>query len=146
MTVTDTVWWDTPGGKVTEHHVDNDISCSLMLYDDGGSITFEWTDPRRVLVTAINSDWQFPADWNVPVAMQFGDVWLSNHADSAVMDGVGHGNSVAFATDQGVDDLLRSADHIVVKTTSADMTIRLVPRKLDVLLSRTRQCRDTIRR
>jgi hypothetical protein len=146
MPVHDTVWWETPGGKVTEHSDETDTSCSLMLYDDDGSVTFEWDDPRRVLVTAIDWDWQFPDDWKVPVAMQLGDVWLTNRADSVVIEAVGHGSAIAFATDQAVNDLLRPADQIVVRTTSGEMSIKLRHDKVGVLLSRTRKCRDAIGR
>src|SRR3954453_15040734 len=95
-----TVWWDTPGGKVTEHRNGGDAGCSLMLYDASGSVTLEWDDPGKTSVTAINWDWQFPDNWNVAIAMQFGDVWLTNRGDSAVINAVGHGNAVAFTTDQ----------------------------------------------
>ena len=144
MPVKDTVWWQTPGGTVTEHRGPTDTSCSLMLYDDDGSVTFEWNDPNRVFVTAIDWNWQFPDNWKVPVAMQVGDVWLSTHGDSAVIEAVGHGNAVAFATEQAVDDLLRPADHIDVRTTDKQMSIKLQPSKVGVLLSRMRKCRDAI--
>jgi hypothetical protein len=58
MPAKDTVWWETPGGQVTEHQSDTDMSCSLMFYDESGSVTFEWVDPGRILITAINWDWR----------------------------------------------------------------------------------------
>lgn len=146
MPVKDTVWWETPGAKVTEHRDAVDSGCSLMLYDDSGSVTFEWDDPGRTVVTAIDWNWQLPDNWNVPVAMRFGDAWLSNGSDSAVIEAVGHGNSVAFTTDQAVDDLLRPADHIVVKTRDGEMSIPLRRDKVGVLLARTQACREAIRR
>jgi hypothetical protein len=146
MPVKDTVWWDTPGGKVTEHRDARDTGCSLMLYDDAGSVTFEWDDPGRTLVTAINWNWQLPDNWNVPIAMQFGDAWLSNGGDSAVIEAVGHGNAVAFETHQAVDDLLRPADHIAVRTKDGEMSIKLKRDKVGVLLARTEECRRLIRR
>jgi hypothetical protein len=97
-----------------------------------------------VAVTAINSDWQFPTDRSVPVAMQVGDVWLASRTDSVVIDAVGHGNAVAFTTDQAVNDLLRPADHISVRTAGGEMTIRLRRDKVGVLLSHARKCRDTV--
>jgi hypothetical protein len=140
--VKDTVWWNTPGGKVTEHRNASDAGCALMLYDDAGSVTFEWDDPGRTLVTAINWDWQFPDQWNVPLAMQLGDAWLSNGSDSAVINGVGHGNAVAFTTDQAIDELLGPADHIVVRTRDGELAIHLRKDKLQVLLARTKLCRQ----
>jgi hypothetical protein len=142
----DTVWWNTSGGKVMEHRDQTEASCSLMLYDGNGSVTFEWDDPGRTTVTAINANWQFPADWRVPVAIQLGDTWLSDRDGSVITEAVGHGSAVAFATDQALDDLLRPADHIVVKTSDADMSIALRHDKVDTLLSRVRQCRDLIGR
>jgi hypothetical protein len=141
--VKDTVWWETPGGQVTEHEDDSDRSCSLMLYDHAGAVTFEWSDPGTVLVTAIDWDWQFPDNWKMPVAMQVGDVWLSSPNDSAVIEAVGHGNSIAFSTHRAADELLRPADHIAVRTTNGEMSIKLNHAKVDTLLSRARKCRDS---
>lgn len=146
MPAKDTVWWETAGGRVMEHQSDTDMSCSLMFYDDSGSVTFEWVDPGKILITAINWDWQFPDNWRMPVAMQLGDEWLSNSSASAVIEAVGHGNAVAFATEQAADDLLLPADHIAVRTTNGEMSIKLNHEKVSVLLSRARKCREAARR
>ena len=163
--VKETVWWNTPGGRVTEFRDQTDATCSLMLYQvTDGSVTFAWDErgtagsesagsdslgpagagPGRVLVTAINWDWQFPSDRKQPVAIQVGDVWLADRASSVVIDAVGHGNTVAFTTDKPVDELLKPADHITVRTTNAEMSIPLKRDKVGVLLSRARMCRDAI--
>jgi hypothetical protein len=107
--VKDTVWWNTPGGKVTGHSDPTANRCSLMLYDNDGSVLFEWDDQGRILVIAIDRNWRFPDNSKVPVTMQLGDASLTNRDGSAVIEGVGHGSAVGFATDQAVDDLLRPA-------------------------------------
>jgi hypothetical protein len=140
--VKDTVWWDTPGGKVMEHRDQADVSCSLLLYDGDASVTFEWADPGRTLVIAIDSRWQFPDGWTTPVAVKVGDVWLTDHSGSVAIDGVGRGSAVSFTTDQAVDDLLRPAERILVRTVGAETSIRLRPEKMRVLLDRLRKCRD----
>jgi hypothetical protein len=140
MPVKDTVWWDTPGGKVTEHHDEDGKKCSLMLYDNDGSVTFEWGQKNKTLVTAVDSNWALPNNWKGPVALQVGNVWLSNGAGSAIIDAVGQGTAVAFTTDLPVDDLLRSSGQIVVKNNSADLSIKLEPAKMRKLSSRTRKC------
>ncbi|HEY0183641.1 MAG TPA: hypothetical protein VGC09_12615 [Rhodopila sp.] len=142
----DTVWWSTPGGEVTQHRDERGANCSLMLYDDDGSVVFRWDDQGRTLVTAIDWNWQFPDDSKVPVAMQLGDEWLSNASYSAVIQAVAHGNAVSFTADRPVDDLLRPAHHVVVRTTGAQLSIQLNPGKIDTLLERARRCRDVIRR
>jgi len=144
--VKDTVWWNTPGGKVTEHRDRNAASCSLTLYNDDGSVTFEWDDPGKVLVTAVDKKWEFPDTGRMPVAMALGDVWLSNHSGSAIIDAVGHGHAIGFVANEEVDDLLRQAGKIVVKTKSVDLTITLTHSKTRVLLSRMGDCRDSIRK
>src|SRR5271166_6514638 len=144
--VKDTVWWNTPGGEVTEHRGQTAASCSLMLYDDSGSVIFEWDDPGRTFVTATDRNWQFTDDGKMPAAIQLGDVWLSNSGGSVIIEAVGHGTSVSFTVTQPIDDLLRSADHIGVKTIPADLSIKLNPAKIRVLLSRARDCRDVISR
>ena len=144
--VKDTVWWNTVGGRVTEHRDQTNANCSLMLYNDEGSVVFEWDGPGNTSVTAIDWNWQFPADWKLPVAVQVGDVWLSNGGNSAVIQAVGHGNTVSFAVDQPVDDLLRPADHVKVRTRNGELSINLNQSKVDALLSGARQCRDVISR
>jgi hypothetical protein len=144
--VKDTVWWNTQGGRVMEHRDDTDASCSLMLYDDAGSVTFEWDDPGRTSITAINTNWQFPDQWNVPLAMQFGEAWLNNGNDSAVIDGIGHGNAVVFTTEQAIDELLRPADHIEIRTRVGEMSIRVPREKLNTLLAQAQACRKVARR
>ncbi len=144
--VKDTVWWNTPGGMVTEHRNESNTSCALMLYDDAGSVTFEWDAANRTLVTAINWNWQLPDNWKVPVALQVGDAWLSNGGDSAVIEAVGHGNAVAFETDQPIEEMLRPADHIAVRTKDGEMSIKLKRDKVGVLLAKTQDCRRVIRR
>jgi len=144
--VKDTVWWNTPGGNVTEHRDRNVASCSLTLYNDDGSVTFEWDDPGKVLVTAVDKKWAFPDTGRMPVAMQLGDVWLSNHGGSAVIDAVGHGRAIGFVANQAVDDLLRQAGKIVIKTKGVDLTITLTRSKTRVLLSRMNDCRQSIRK
>jgi hypothetical protein len=115
-----------------------------MLYNDAGSVVFEWTDSGRILVTAIDRTWQFPRHGSLPVAMQLGDVWLSNGGDSAIIQGVGHGNTVNFVVKQPVDSVLRPADHVEVRTRSGQLSIRLDHSKIGILLARARLCRDLI--
>jgi hypothetical protein len=129
-----------------EHRDQTAADCSLLLYDDSGSVTFEWKDPGKIQVTAINWNWQFPDNVKAPVAVAFGEVWLTNHDGTAVISAVGHGSSVTFTTDRTVDDLLRPASRIVVRTTYDEMSIKLRPDKTGVLLSRLRNCRNVIKR
>jgi hypothetical protein len=144
--VKETVWWNTPGGKVIQHQDPAGTSCSLMLYNDAGSVVFEWADPGRVVVTAIDWNWQLPENWQMPVAMQLGDEWLSNGGDSAVIQAVGHGSAVSFAVTKPIDDLLSRADHVDIKTINAELSIKLNQAKTSVLLSRAHQCRGVIGR
>ncbi len=140
--VKDTVWWETPGGKVTEHRDSSGASCSLMLYNDAGSVFFQWTDGGTILATAIDWNWQFPEDSPMPVAMQLGNEWWSNGGDSAIIQGEGHGNAITFVLNKPIEDHLITADHITIKTKAAELSISLTLSKLNKLLSRARQCRD----
>ena len=144
--VKDTVWWDTPGGKVTEHRDQAGATCSLMLYNDAGSLFFEWADGGKILVTVIDWNWQFPEDSQMPVAMQLGSDWWSNGGDSAIIQGEGHGNAISFTLNKPIDDLLRAADHVLVRTKNTELSIKLSPAKTGVLLNRAGQCRDVAKR
>lgn len=142
--VNDTVWWDTPGAKVVEHRDQNPASCSLMFYGDDGNIIFDWDASGKLLVMATNRRWNFPDSSQMPVAVEVGDVWLTNHSGSEVVDAVAHGADIGFFMNQAVDDLLRPASRIEVKADGANLTISVMPAKMSVLLSRTRDCRDAI--
>ncbi|MEA2739651.1 MAG: hypothetical protein QOH05_2958 [Acetobacteraceae bacterium] len=117
-----------------------------MLYDDDGSIVFQWNEQDAIMVTAIGWSWQFPDNWRVPVSMQFGNELLSDRSYSAIIPAVAHGNAVSFTANRPVDDLLRPADQVVVRTTGAQLSIRLQPAKIATLLTHARQCRDVIKR
>ena len=70
-----------------------------MLYNDSGSVTFEWDDQGQEQVTAINWNWQFPDNWRVPMTMQFGDTLLNTgSSSSAVIEAVGHGDAASPLT------------------------------------------------
>lgn len=117
-----------------------------MFYDRDGSVVFDWDKMGSTHVTAVDWNWQLPEGWHMPVAMQLGDVWLSNGGNSAIIQAVGHGNAVNFQMDQHVDDLLRTADHVVVKTTYGELSVHLNKAKTAVLLTRTGLCRTAIGR
>jgi hypothetical protein len=144
--VKDTVWWNTPGGTVTEHRDASTANCSLILYDDEGIVTFEWNSPANTVVTAVDRSWQFPRYAKVPVAMQVGDQWVSNRASSVIIEAVADGNSISFATDTALTDMLQPAGQIVVKTKTGDLSLRLTHAKISTLLDRASQCRESIRR
>lgn len=144
-TVKETLWWDTPGGKVTEQRDQTTANCSLMLYGRDGSVIFEKDSRGKTAATAIGWSWQFPKGWKMPVAVQLGNVWLSNAGGSAIIQAVGHENSVSFEVDQPVEDLLRPADHILVKTNGGELVIDLNHTKMDGLLSQQRRCFDAIK-
>jgi hypothetical protein len=80
------------------------------------------------------------------VAMQIGDVWLSNGGNSAIIEGVGHGNAVTFPISQPVEDLLRPATQIKVQIKGSTLYIPLNQSKVATLLDHAKQCRDVIRR
>jgi hypothetical protein len=145
-TVKDTVWWNTPGGQVLEHRDDTGANCSLMLYDDNGSVVFQWDGTSKTLVTAIDWRWQFPDNWALPVAVQLGDVWLSEGGNSVVIQAVGHGNAVSFSVNQSIDALLHPIDHILVRITNGQLLIALNPGKIITLLLHAKQCSDVIGR
>jgi hypothetical protein len=142
--VNDTVWWNTPGAKVVEHREQNPASCSLMFYNDDGNIIFDWDASGKLLVIATDRRWNFPYSNQMPVAVEVGDVWLTNHSGSEVIDAVAHGTDIGFFMNQAIDDLLRPASRIEVKASGANLTVSLTPAKMSVLLSRTRDCRGAM--
>lgn len=144
--VKDTVWWNSTAGQVMEHRDENGADCTLSFQADGSSVIFEWRGRGQPTVTVVNLNWQFPDNWQVPVAMQVGDVWLSNGADSAVIDAIAHGNAVTFPVMQPVEPLLRSASQIEVRAKAGTLKVPLDPVKLPALLDHAQQCRDVIER
>jgi hypothetical protein len=63
-----------------------------------------------------------------------------------VIEAVGHGNAVTFTANQPVEDLLRPADRVVVKTRDDELSIPLRRDKVKMLLAQTRKCRAMLRR
>jgi hypothetical protein len=79
------------------------------------------------------------------MTMQFGDTLLNTgSSSSAVIEAVGHGNAVTFTANQPVEDLLRPADRVVVKTRDDELSIPLRRDKVKMLLAQTRKCRAMI--
>jgi hypothetical protein len=144
--VKDTVWWNTAGGTVTEHRDENGANCTLTFQGDAGNVVFEWRGGGGASVTAINWGWELPADWRLPVAMQVGNVWLSNGGNSAIIEGVSHGNTVTFPVTQPTDELLRSAGQIQVQIKGSTLSIPLGHTRVSSLLDHAKQCRDVIKR
>jgi hypothetical protein len=142
--VKDTVWWNTAGGTVTEHRDENGANCALTFQSDAGSVVFEWQNAGGTSVTAIDWTWELPAGWRMPVAMQIGDIWLSNGGNSAIIEGVAHGNTVQFPISQPVDELLRPAEQIQVQIKGSTLSVPINRSKLATLLDRAKQCRDGI--
>jgi hypothetical protein len=144
--VKDTVWWDTPGGRVTEHRDPAGTSCSLMLYDAANSVVFEWDKPDRTFVTVTNQQWQIPDESAFPVLMRLGDVWIGNGEPGPILPAVRHGNAFSTVITQSVDELLPPADRIEVVTSNEQWSMRLNQAKIGTLLPQARRCRDVIRR
>ncbi|OYV34298.1 MAG: hypothetical protein B7Z80_21570 [Rhodospirillales bacterium 20-64-7] len=144
--VKDTVWWNSTAGQVMEHRDENGANCTLTFQSDGSSVVFEWKSTSQPTVTVVNLDWQFPDNWRVPVAMQVGDVWLSNGADSAVIDAVAHGNAITFPVLQPVEPLLAQAGNIEVRAKAGTLRMPLDHVKMEALLDHVQQCRDVITR
>ena len=144
--VKDTVWWNSPGGIVMEHREGNTADCTLTFRGDNGIVVFHWDGMGGTSATVVDPDWQLPDDRPLPVAMQVGDVWLSNGANSAVIEGQGHGNVVTFPLAQTIESLLAPAQRIEVRVRAGTLSIVLNRAKIPTVLDRTRQCLEVIRR
>lgn len=139
--IKDTVWWNTPGGKVIGNKNDAESSCSLMLYDNATNVVIEWVYPNQIFVIVTNSDLKIPVNERISVGMQINSgSWSFFRAL-----GVG-GNGFTFATDQPVAETLRSATTIEFLTSDADLSIKVSPGKINTMLSRARECRELMQR
>jgi hypothetical protein len=144
--VKDTVWWNSTGGVVMEHRDGNAADCTLTFRGDNGIVVFTWDGAGGTSATVVDPDWQLPDNQPLPVAMQLGEVWLSNGGNSAVIEGQGHGNVVTFHVAQEIEPLLAPADRIEVRVRAGTLSVALNRAKLSAVLDRTRQCLDVIRR
>jgi hypothetical protein len=139
--VNDTVWWNTTGGRVTEHRDADRVTCSLRIYDQAGSLTFERArGSAGYTISAVDPRWAFPVGWGGPVALRVGDAWLSNGGGSVVLDAVGDGTAVVFPLKQPVDGLLASADQMEVKTQAGSLSVQVPRSKMETLLARMQMC------
>lgn len=100
----------------------------------------------EVMVLAISQNWQFPIDWQLPVAMRMGDTsWIGDGDRPSVFHATGNGNVLSFSVNQSVTDWLRNADRIEVKSPKDDLSISLNHAKMETLLSHTSQCRGQLK-
>jgi hypothetical protein len=141
--ITDTIWWRTAGGTVVEHRDGDYRDCSLVLADDLHSVTFDWLI-GSVAVTATSRTWHLP-EGKQPVAVQIGDQWLDK-AKSVVLEADGHDTTIRSMIDQPIEDLLRNASQIRVKTAVGDLVLPVNPRKMEALLTAAGRCRSLTKR
>lgn len=137
--VASTVWWNTPGGRVTEQHDATHAECTMTLYDAHREVAFTWGRNQPFHGIAAQPGWDFPADMSMRVALQFGDHRLSDRT------ALGGGESVAFMIDQPIDELLMNAGSIAVDPGSAVMAMPLPPAsRMASLVSAAQRCRRAL--
>jgi hypothetical protein len=140
----DTVWWHTNGGSVIEQRTADSASCTLTVNNSEGRFAFIWDRqmPTRVMVT--RQDWALPPDQITSVALRLGDVWLADGDGAPNIAAMTGTSAVMFILNQPIDDLLSSANEIVVRTPNARFGITLIRGKMTALMTALHRCRAAI--
>ena len=140
----DTVWWQTNGGNVTHHGGENTQTCTLTIENDTGQFAFVWDSNLPAHIMVAQPVWRFPSDQTTTVAMRIGNVWLENGNGTPNITAVTARSALMIIPDQPFDDLLLSADEIVVRTSDTQFGILLTREKMTALLAALRRCRASI--
>jgi hypothetical protein len=139
----DTVWWRTDGGNVVEHQTKSTATCSLWLIDKDGSLAFTWERGKPITVSVITPALATSETMSqLHVTMQIGGTWVKDHQP---LDAVGFGTNVNFVIDdRSIEDQLRVADSIAIRTDKSEFLMYLPRDKMTALVGHVKQCRDSV--
>ena len=139
LPVTDTVWWQTPGGSVTEVHDAKRAECSLTFYDSQQQFVFTWQRGQPFHGFAVRDDWHFDRNTKMTVNLKIGSHLIANQAAE------GADRTIVFLVGQPIDDLLTDASQITVQTSAAETMIKLPPSsKVAALMVGLHRCRAAL--
>lgn len=144
--VSDTVWWNTEGGNVTQHRDKDDATCTLALENEQGRFEFVWDRNLPARITVARRGWNNPPDQITAVALRIGDAWLQNGNGKPNITAMTGASAYMFILNQPVDDLLLSADDIAIRTPDASFGISLIRTRMQSLVTALRKCRAVISR
>jgi hypothetical protein len=142
--VADTVWWRTNGGTVIQHIDATMQACTLTIENDAGQFAFVWDRGLPPHIMVAQPIWRFPPDQPTTVAMRIGNVWLENGNGRPNMTAVAAGSALMIIPAEPFDNLLSSANEIVVRTPDTQFGILLTREKMTPLLAALRNCRASI--
>jgi hypothetical protein len=145
----ETDWWRTQGAAVVEFadpalgHV-----CSLFFYGPKTAAVLTWPRSGDAEIGLYNSDWHFPPDQQVGLAVSIGDTWLGQSTNNTPTDltAVTNGDHLSIAVQQPLLPLLQNADRITVKVADQDMSVAVASFRLPKLLDAVHRCRTALAR
>ncbi len=143
---TDSVWWRTDGGDVSEHHDGSTITCTLQIYNSNGQFSLVWdnTLPTRVVVE--RHGWKFTPEQITSVALRLGPTWLEGGNGDPNISAMTGSSTFMLVLNQPIDTLLVAANEIVLKTPEAGFGITLIRSKMRALITALNKCRKGIGR
>ena len=142
--VADTVWWHTDGGSVTRRSDQSAQTCTLTIENNEGRFAFVWDRTLPAHIMAAQPRWRFAADQSTTAAMRIGNVWLDNGNGTPNIAAIAGRSALMIVPDQPFDNLLSSADEIVIRTPDTQFGILLTREKMTPLVAALRKCRASI--
>ena len=142
--VADTVWWHTDGGSVTRRSDQSAQTCTLTIENNEGRFAFVWDRTLPAHIMAAQPRWRFAADQSTTAAMRIGNVWLDNGNGTPNMTAIAGRSALMIVPDQPFDNLLSSADEIVIRTPDTQFGILLMREKMTPLVAALRKCRASL--
>jgi hypothetical protein len=143
--VADTVWWHTDGGSVTQRSDQSAQTCTLTIENNEGRFAFVWDRTLPAHIMAAQPLWRFAANQSTTAAMRIGNFWLDNGNGTPNMTAIAGRSAMMFVPDQPFDNLLSSADEIVIRTPDTrQFGILLTREKMTPLVAALRKCRASL--
>jgi hypothetical protein len=146
VSTTDTVWWRTDGGTVTQHREGAAATCMLQIYNQVGQFSFIWDNSLPTRVVVDQTAWKFAPDQLTTVGLRVGSTWLENGNGAPNITAMTGSSAFMFILDQPVDELLLSADDIALKASDTGFGITLSRSRMQALITALRKCRAVIGR
>jgi hypothetical protein len=141
---TDTLWWRTPGGSVTEQHDPGGATCTLALDGPHVRFAFAWSRslPTRVIVS--RPDWNLVPGQITSVALRIGETWLTDGAGGPALAALTDTQAVRFIPNQPIEPLLTGATGVALRVGNETLTVTLDSHRMAGLLHGLQRCRSAI--
>jgi hypothetical protein len=145
-TGSDTDWWHSDAGEVTEHRERDNVTCKLVLKNHDGQFAFMWDSvlPLRVIVE--QPSWNLPDNRMWDVSLRIGGAWLGDGGGSPDIPALTAPHGVMFVLNQPIMAMLSTAEDLTVRTPDGAFEMNVPSNRMRPLVTALRKCTAQIKR